>query len=420
MIQFLLNKAKESPNTETIQTSVRRNASARRLFKTENPDYRTSTRYSGFGQSLQKRKSWRDSMPPQDDDAGALEDPFIDFPPYDSIWEKTFLVYKWHGESFCLEEWPTVLKQLTALHTDGLSVRHHFQDPSKCDLASSNLSAPTLEAHVEEKDENTPAIGLQLEALKLQQLLLQNQICVSETDISECLEEVSRISSDCFKLRSIDKDADFNLEPFGDFSAVLKEASSIVDGRLSADALAMVLKTLLAQSRAAPDKVCMLGARTTSLFTQHIVTSMESLVKKRLKQLELLAFKDPEAEDHALLNLIEKVIYLCLRNGYHFSQASRHLLHSFAKKVWSETKNVRFEELFSNNYPFLVFKLIVWDNMDKYFSNQLFTMGVLSKLFRPFKTSLRAVILLSKTPIFECLEVIAMISCRKKKKAGTL
>jgi len=478
MIQFILNKANESSNAD-LRASTRRNFSARRLPKTENPVYRTSTRryselsaaeqpvyktstrkrlselseaeqpvyststrkrlsvtelsttehpayntsgrrrLSGFGRASQRNISWRNAIPPQEgDDDSALEDPFFDFPPYDSIWKKTFLVYKRLGERFCLEEWPSIFRGLTALREDGLRVQRHFQDPSTCEPTNSNLSGPMHEAFIEEKIENTTVLGLKHETLQMQQLLLKNQINVSEADISECLKEASSANSACSKLHSIDKDADFNMEPFGDFSAVLKEASAIVGGRLDADDLVVVLETLIAQSRPLTNSVCTVGSSITGHFTQHIVTAMETLVKKRLKQLEILTFKDSDAEDCALLNLIEKVIYLCLRNGYHFNQGSKHLLHSFAKKVWSEIKNARFEELFSKHYPFLMFKLIVWDNLDKYTSNQFFTMGILSKLFRPFKISLRAVILLSKTPIFECLEVIAMIACRKEKRRG--
>jgi len=396
MIKFILKRI--GKETSKNENPVRR--------KSAGLERKNALQFKGLRKDTTAQGNADFAWNPRPSESRALEDDFLDFPPYDCIWEAAFTVYKWHSDTFCLEEWPRIFTQLTAPHEDGLNVRRDSVDEIYC--GSSNNWASTNETNAE-KD-----FVLQQNALMIQQLLLQKHISVSETLISECLTKASNTNSDCSKFYAIDEDAEFTMQAFGDFSSLLNEASLIVGEKLSGDALVSVLTCLITQSKPpAGDSVCT-GARNASLFTENVVASMEKLLEKELKQYQLSAFKDTCPEDHALLNLIEKVIYLCLRTGYHLNLHTRNIIHSFATKVWSERKNDRFEEMFTKKFPFFMYKLIVWDNLDRH--HQLFTMRTLSKLFRPFKTSLRAVILLSKTPIFECMEVIAMISCRRKKE----
>jgi len=347
---------------------------------------------------------------------------FQNFPPYDIVWERAFAVYEECKEFFHLIEWEYIYKALTRLHQDGLNVSLDHPSPL------THGCAPPVEQRESDgvyfsETQSTRASptteGIMWREKKMLLDLLQaNNFSVNERVVSERIAYAQKQSHKQLKYMFDQKEEELvesKLHAFGDFSTILNEAQKILQGKIGDDELVGVLTDLIAHSRPS-DGGLFWGAREAKKFTTAVVASLEILLNEQIGKFSAGQVKGSKKECFALLNLLDKTIYLSIRTGQHFHKTSRKLIHLFCKKVWSLMDNPCFEEIFTNNYPFLIYKLIIWDNLDTHYP--MFTPKQLSSLYRQFKQSLHVIVMLSKTPLFECLEVVAMVTHRSKLVPG--
>jgi len=335
------------------------------------------------------------------------------FQPYDIIWEETFAVYNCCKGKFRLDEFQIPFKALTTLHTDGLSCTvRRSSDHSTLRAFDCNLIDEFCDASTSSHE---AGFMFSEEALKMCELLKIHNFKVSEETVTNCLLRATKKTSASPSYANLncrdEVDVSSKIDAIGDLSHMLNEAVSILDGKMGEDEVVSALADLVTQSSQLSGCV-LIDRRDAQQFTKDIVEWIEEQLLERLRALDQSHSKVNVSEGSKLLNLIEKVSYLSIRTGYHFNHRTRVIIHSFTKKVWSELGNFQYADMFVNNYPFFMYKLIIWDNLDA--AVHMFSLNVLSELFHQFKISLRAVINLAMNPLYETLEVVAMISRREK------
>lgn len=343
---------------------------------------------------------------------------FQDFPPYDTIWEKVFAVYKRHKDNFQLEQWKNVYAELTVLHEDGLNIRKdpkslvHLHSTHSLEYKESAFEFDFIQPLRRQASVSTTPL-LEMEEKLFTALLISNNLCVPEAVVKEKLLNASSLHPQARATPTLrdEEILELKLDAFGDFSSILNAAKKIVKGKIGEDELVEILTDCIALSQT-PDGAMFFGDKDAKNFTRDVVASMKRLLKRHIRKHRLGQVKENDAEGKALLNLVEKTIYLAIRTGYHATVKTRNLIHLFSKLVWSKVKNPQFDVMFTKNFPFLLYKLVIWDNLDDH--SHIFTSKTLSTLYRQFKRCLYAVVMLAKKPLYQCLEVIAMILRRNQ------
>lgn len=342
------------------------------------------------------------------------------FPPYDAVWEKAFAVYKTHSEHFHFKEWEDIYGDLTKKNQHGLSVPTNTRTSRGTDKYTRNAG-------------NLTAMELENLAADICTIFLKEGLYIDEAEVVSCLTlSLNRAPTSSNECLSPAKPMDFpfpgrristsihrdehvletRLRTIGDISSVLNEVTLTLEGILDDDAVVALLSDLVVLSSSASG-VLFLGGKEAKQFTKAAVASMDRLLISTLENLHNMQ-KQVGSEEDALLNLVEKVVYLCIRTGYHPRLETRTLVYSFATKVWSKLRMHQYQELFTIQFPFLMHKLILWDNLDNHTHH--FSRKQLSTLLKQFKRSFEDIIRLSRTPLFDCLEVVAVTLHRNKIK----
>jgi len=332
------------------------------------------------------------------------------FPPYDAIWEKIFSLYGVQQQPIKFEEMGHLFNELLTPNMDGLSCTLAQAPPTPICLPCfkplvKSDSAFTLSMSTDDNLVIGPFLAppnaprpFSKEAAELFQLFQGSNLFVSEDEIATCLlKTLTKNSAPSHKAKE-----DVTSE-LGASAMLLKEASTILEGKISNEALEGALSYLVSKSKPIDGSLCGGGAKE---FARKVNAALRSLLLTQLQKLKH-SQRECGAEEISLLHLLEKVVYLGLKTGCHMDLKSRKVIHLYTKKVWAHINSARLEGMFTKHYPFSMYKQIIWDILD---GHHFFDLRKLSSLFRQFKKSLFVVLSVSQHPIYEALQVVAMVN----------